>query len=130
MIRGFIFLALFTFWVQPEQKSYAKNYFSNGTLQSEGWMYQNQKVDYWFYYYENGNKKEEGHYKANKKEKWWLFYNSNGQLIQKTEYKNNKPNGLSILYKDETIYKAEKYKMGIKTNEWTSLSDFRKDNLE
>ena len=130
MTKGLFFLLMLTLFGISEEKKYLKTYFSNGNMESEGWIMQKQKVDYWFYYYENGSKKEEGHYKANKKEKWWLFYNSNGQLLRKTEYKKDKPHGLSILYKNESIYKAEKYKMGTKTNEWTTLADYQKDNPE
>ena len=130
MIKGLFFLLLITIFGSSEDKTYVKNYYSNGKLESEGWFSKKEKINYWFFYYENGKKKEEGHYIANNKEKWWLFYDTNGQLLRKTEFKKNKPNGLSILYKNEIIYKAEKYKMGIKTNEWISLADYQKDNPE
>lgn len=130
MAKGLFLLLLYTVFGSSEQKQYSKNYYPNGKLQCEGWLSQNQKVDYWFFYYENGNKKEEGHYLANKKQKWWLFYDSNETLLRKTEYKNGKPDGLTILYKDGNIIKAEKYKSGIKTNEWSSLSAFQKDNTK
>ncbi|MGA9639445.1 toxin-antitoxin system YwqK family antitoxin [Flavobacterium sp.] len=130
MAKGLFLLLFFTILEFSEQKSYSKMYYPNGKLQSEGWMNQNQKVDYWFYYYENGNKKEEGHYLTNKKQKWWLFYDSNENLLRKTEFLNDKPNGLTILYKDGKIVKAEKYQMGTKTNEWNSLSAYQKDNIK
>ncbi len=127
-MKGLFFFVMLVFFGSAEEKRYVKNYFPNGNMKSEGWMQSEKKVDYWFYYYENGSKKEEGHYVDDEKQKWWLYYNLNGQLIKKVEYKNNKLHGFAILYKNETIYKAEKYNMGIKTNEWTSLADYQKDN--
>ncbi|WP_366184361.1 hypothetical protein [Flavobacterium ovatum] len=127
MVKGLFFLVLITVFGTSEQKKYSKNYFPNGNIQSEGWLNQNDKVDYWFYYYENGSKKEEGHYLKNHKEKWWIYYNVEKEIIRKTEYKNDKPDGLSIVYKSGNIIKAEKYKMGIKINEWNTLLDYQKD---
>ncbi|WP_220764553.1 toxin-antitoxin system YwqK family antitoxin [Flavobacterium sp. UMI-01] len=128
MTKGLFLLLMMTVFGASEKKQYSKSYYPNGKLQSEGWLNQNQKVDYWFFYYENGNKKEEGHYLGNKKQKWWLFYDSNETLIRKTEYQNDKPSGLNLLYKDGKIIKAEKYAMGIKTKEWHSLAEYQKDN--
>lgn len=127
MTKALIFLVFMTIFGNSDAKQYAKNYYSNGTLQSEGWVLDGKKVDYWYYYYESGVKKEEGHFVANKKCKWWIFYNAKEEIVRKTEYLNDKANGLSILYKNGDIVKAEKYKMGTKTNEWTSLSAYRND---
>lgn len=110
------------------QKMYLKNYFESGSMKSEGWMTESQKTDYWYYYYENGNKKQEGHYVANKKADWWLFYNINGRISKKVEFKNNLQEGLCLIYKNGELIKAEQYKAGVKINEWTTLSDYRKDN--
>jgi hypothetical protein len=49
-------MIIFTFFKLPLKET-IKKAISNGQLQSEGWLNQNQKVDYWFYY-ENGNKKK------------------------------------------------------------------------
>ncbi|WP_418262406.1 toxin-antitoxin system YwqK family antitoxin [Flavobacterium faecale] len=130
MTNAIIPILFLCFFGISEQKQYSKDYYSNGKLKSQGWLNQNEKVDYWFYYYENGLKKEEGHYLGNKKTKWWIFYNSNEEIIRKSEYKDNKQNGLSILYKSGKICKAEKYKMGIKIKEWHNLMDYQKDNKE
>jgi antitoxin component YwqK of YwqJK toxin-antitoxin module len=111
-----------------QSKIYVKNYFENGKIESEGWIKDNQKIDYWFYYYENGNKKEEGHYVNNKKSKWWLMYDDNEIIQKKCQFYNNKLDGLAIVYKNGTIIRAEKYKMNIKIKQWESLSAFRKDN--
>lgn len=121
-------LIIFTFFQASAQRNYQKSYFKNGQLQSEGWLNQNQKVDYWFYYFENGNKKEEGHYTANKKCKWWIFYKSNEAINKKSEFENDQLNGYSLFYKKNKLVKAEKYSMGNKIKEWNSISEFKKDN--
>lgn len=128
MIKGVYILILFSFFKMAAQKEYVKTYFNNGQLKTEGWVHQNQKVDYWFFYFENGKKKEEGHFINNKKCKWWLLYNPKGEIIKKCEFENDLINGFSILYKNSQIIKAEKYNMGKKINEWNSLTDFKKDN--
>ena len=128
MLKGLFFLFFISFFSASGQNQYSKAYYSNGKLQSEGWLNKNDKVNYWFYYYEIGTKKEEGHYLKNQKVKWWIFYNSEQEIIRKTEYKNDKLDGLSILYKKGNIIKAEKYKMGIKIKEWDNLLDYQKDN--
>lgn len=97
-------------------------------MESEGWLNQNQKVDYWFYYFENGNKKAEGHFEENKKCKWWVFYKSNKQIDKKSEFENDQLNGLTLIYQKNNIIRAEKYAMGKKLKEWNSLSEFKKDN--
>ena len=121
-------LIIFTFFQVSAQRNYQKSYFKNGQLQSEGWLNQNQKVDYWFYYFENGNKKEEGHYTDNKKCKWWIFYKSNEAINKKSEFENDQLNGYSLFYKKNKLVKAEKYSMGNKIKEWNSISEFKKDN--
>lgn len=121
-------LFLFVFIQVSAQKVYHKTYFKNGRMQSEGWLNENQKVDYWFYYFENGNKKEEGHYEANKKYKWWIFYRTNKEIDKKSEYENDLLNGFSLIYKKNSINRAEKYASGKKLKEWNSLSEFKKDN--
>jgi antitoxin component YwqK of YwqJK toxin-antitoxin module len=111
-----------------QSKTYVKNYFENGQIESEGWTKNNQKVDYWFYYYENGNKKEEGHYLDNKKTKWWLSYDDKEVLQKKCQFANNQLEGICVIYKNGNIIRAEKYKMNIKIKQWESLSAYRKDN--
>lgn len=128
MRKAIYILVLCSFFKMTAQKEYVKTYFKNGTIKSEGWVQQNQKVDYWFFYFENGKTKEQGHYEANKKCKWWLFHNSKGEIVKKCEYINDLINGFSILYRNSQIIKAEKYDMGKKINEWNSLTDFKKDN--
>ncbi len=111
-----------------QSKTYIKNYFENGQIESEGWIQEDQKVDYWFFYYENGSKKEEGHYVNNKKTKWWLSYDDQEILQKKCQFYNDKLEGLAIVYKKGSIIRAEKYKMNVKIKQWETLSAFRKDN--
>jgi antitoxin component YwqK of YwqJK toxin-antitoxin module len=128
MKQGFYILFLLTVFQVSGQKTYSKEYYDSGKLKSEGWLNQNQKVDYWFYYFENGNKKQEGHFKNNQKCKWWIFYDSNEEINKKCEFENDLINGLSLFYRNSQIIRAEKYSMGKKINEWNSLSEFKKDN--
>lgn len=112
-----------------QTKSYAKNYFENGKIESEGWMINNQKTDYWFYYFDNGNVKEEGHYLSNKKYKWWVIYDKNEEIQKKCNYFDDKLDGLVVIFNKGKIIKAEKYKKNIKVKEWYSVAAFRKDYL-
>ncbi len=134
------------------QKTYQKNFFDNGTIKSEGWIENNQKIDYWKFYYKNevlqkeghflndketefwyfytesGTKKSEGHFRKGKKNKWWLFYDENEQINHKCQLKNNQKNGYCFHYKIKKIVKSEKYKAGEKLKEWTDFKSFRKEN--
>ncbi len=111
-----------------ENKTYVKNYYPNGIIKDEGWLINGEKNEYWFFYYENGNKKAEGHYLNNNKCNWWIYYNENKEIIKKSEYKSNKLNGITIIYTDGEISKAEKYVNGKHVKTWTSISEFKKDN--
>jgi len=111
-------------------KTYAKNYFASGQIASEGWTIENKKTDYWYFYRENGFKKEEGHYASDQRTKWWIFYDTQEKVSAKCEYKGDKLEGFAIIYKNGKLIRAEKYKMGIQIKQWTSLSEFRKDNSD
>ncbi|CAM3091740.1 toxin-antitoxin system YwqK family antitoxin [Flavobacterium frigoris] len=128
MIKSVFIIILLYFLPASGQKIYFKNYYENGNMKSEGWLYENQKVDYWFYYYENGTKKEEGHFEDNKKIKWWIFYDIKESIQKKTEFKNNVQEGLCIIYKNGSIIKAEQYTNGVKSKEWNSLLKYKRDN--
>lgn len=121
-----IFLALMC--SSFSKKEYVKTYYSNGNMKEEGWLLNGKKTEYWFYYYESGSKRCEGHYKNNLKVNWWVFYDSNGKIIKKAEFNQDVQNGFTIVYKNEEIVLAEKYKNGIKLKSWKTLSDFKKDN--
>lgn len=121
----FSFLLCTSFFVEKE---YVKNYYPNGKLKEEGWIKEGKKNDYWFFYYETGLKKQEGHYANNLKTNWWIFYDVNEIVEKKCEYKNNILNGLMINYKNGKIINAEKYNKGKRIKQWTSFSEFKKDN--
>ena len=134
------------------QKTYQKNYYSNKTMKSEGWVENGQKTGYWKYYYKNGSIKKEGHYKNStpvkywyfyarnglkekeghyaqgKKNKWWLFYDTEGNVNHKCQLKDNHKNGYCLIYRKNRIIKASKFQQGKKIKEWTDLSSFRKEN--
>ncbi|WP_299218049.1 hypothetical protein [uncultured Aquimarina sp.] len=139
------------------QKKYQREYYSDGSIKAEGWKKDNQKVDYWYTYHPNGNILEQGHYRNNKKEGYWYFYSSESklikeghfindkaekwwiiydiaassqkdQIIKKYQYQNNKKNGYCLLYKNDKLFKAEKYVDDHKMGEWTDVFSFKKDN--
>jgi len=134
------------------QKIYQKTFFVNGTLKEEGWLFNNQKNDYWKFYHKNGSiKKEgrfknnletkywyfysksstiekEGHFKKGEKNNWRLFYDKNGNIHHKCQLKNNQKNGYCLLYKKKKLVKASKFKNGEKIKEWTDFSSFKKEN--
>ncbi len=151
-----ISLLFFSFQTSVE-KEYHKEYYNDGSIKSEGWKIANQKTGYWYTYHTNGNVLEQGHYRNNKRqgywyfyslenklikeghfinnkaEKWWIIYdiadgNKKNQTIRKYQYRNNKKNGYCLLYKNDKLFKAEKYVDDRKTGEWTDVFSFKKDN--
>lgn len=128
MIKSVYILILLSFLHVSGQKTYFKDYFSNGKLKSEGWLNQSQKEDYWFFYNENGTKKEEGHFANNKKCKWWIFYIHEEEISKKCQFESDKMNGLCLIYKNGEIIRAEKYLNDLKIKQWNSIAEFKKDN--
>lgn len=151
--KGIMFFTLFLFSISTFcQKKYFKSYFSNGNLKEEGWLKNNEKINFWKFYYKNGTLKKEGHYKNNlptkywyfyrrnsskekeghfvngKQNNWWLYYDNSGYINHKCQLKNNKKNGYCLLYKKKKLIKAVKFKNGKKINEWTDFSSFKKEN--
>jgi antitoxin component YwqK of YwqJK toxin-antitoxin module len=142
----FISLSLFS------QKKYQKEYYKNGQLKQEGWILNENKIDYWKFYYRNGNLKKEGHFKDNletnywyfysgnstiekeghfkkgNKSEWWLFYDKIGNVNHRCQLKDNQKNGYCLIYIDKKLVKASKFKRGKKIKEWTDFSSFRKEN--
>ncbi|MCF6306491.1 MAG: hypothetical protein L3J09_00890 [Flavobacteriaceae bacterium] len=134
------------------QKTYQKKHFEDGVLMEEGWIQNSQKIDYWIFYYPNGNVKKKGHFieasqsnfwyyfhnngeieskgyfKNNRKQNWWLYYDKQGNICHKYQLENGKKNGYHFHYKNDTIFKAEKYKLGIKIKEWADIDSFKKEN--
>lgn len=157
LVTLFISLQFALFQNLDNEKSYHKNYFNNGVLKEEGWKSDQKKESYWIYYYMNGTLKSKGHFRKDQKhgywfffskngdllqeghfingkaEKWWIIYdiagsNSKNKIIKKYQYQNNKKNGYCLLYKNDKLFKAEKYFNDQKMGEWTDIFSFKKDN--
>ncbi len=140
-----------------QEKEYIRSYYEDGTIATEGWLFQHQKTDYWFEYHPNGTIASKGHFKNDEKDGYWFFYTSDGklykeghfvnnkaenwwiiydiaalnkktQITRKLQYQNNKKNGYCLLYKNGTLFKAEKYNNDQKTGEWTDVLSFKRDN--
>ncbi|MDC8002956.1 hypothetical protein POV27_02775 [Aureisphaera galaxeae] len=138
--------------VDISEKTYAKEFYSNGKLKSEGWQSMNTKTDFWIYYHPNGEIAAKGHYSDNKKNGYWHFYDKNGKLekeghyvmdsaenwwifydianrkTSKFQYKNNQKNGFGLRYNKRKLVRAERYKNDKKDGEWTSIVSFKRDN--
>jgi len=134
------------------EKTYSKEFYENGHVKSEGWLTMDIKTDYWIYYHPNGVIKAKGHFKNNKKtgywyfyseineklkeghyynglaEQWWIFYDIANEEETKFQYKKNKKNGFALIYKNNRLIRAEKYKDDTKIGEWTSVIAFKRDN--
>jgi antitoxin component YwqK of YwqJK toxin-antitoxin module len=121
-------IVLFCLFNTFSKKEYFKSYYPDGKLKEEGWILNGNKINYWFYYYENGNKKEEGHYENNQKVNWWVYYDIKQKVIRKSEFEADRLNGLTLIYSDGKLTKAEKYNYDIKVKTWTSYHEFKKDN--
>ena len=150
-MRLLISLLLFSTFIYG-QSSYQKNYFDNGNIKSEGWTKNNKKIDYWNFYFLNGNLKKEGHFSEDKPIEYWYFYNENGikqseghfdngekvnwwlfydnfeKINHKCQQKHNQKNGYCLIYKNEKLVSAAKFKSGKKIKEWTDLKSFKKEN--
>ncbi len=145
-------LFLFITFNASAEKKYQKNYYDNGTIESEGWLIDNQKNGYWKFYYNNGvikkegrflnnkptkywyfytsngNKKSEGHYLNGEKANWWLFYDDMEKINHKCQLQFNQKNGYCLMYKNEKLISAAKFKAGKKIKEWTNFKSFKKEN--
>lgn len=134
------------------QKTYQRNYDENHNTISEGWIENNQKIEFWKFYHNNGNLKKaghfsadkeikywkfytksgslekEGHFKNGKKNNWWLFYDIMEKVNHKCQLKDNQKNGYCLMYKNEKLIAASRYKAGKKLKEWTTFASFKKEN--
>ena len=158
MIFRFLFLLLIPFGSLQESNDdrYYKDFYMDGTLKEEGWKESEKKIGYWYFYHTNGkiasqgnfknNKKDgywyfynakskkikEGHFKKNNAENWWIIYDiadaSTNKIVRKYQFRNNKKNGFCLLYKNNELFKAEKYMDDEKIGEWTSIQSFKRDN--
>ncbi len=145
-------ILLFSVNLSFSQKKYHHEYYSSGKLKSEGWKSGEAKVDFWYFYHNNGKVSKEGHFENNKKngywhfysnqgellkeghfinnkaEKWWIIYDIAAKITRKYQYKNNKKEGYSLLYRNNKLFKAERYSNDRKTGEWTDIFSFKRDN--
>lgn len=148
----FLFMLLFSANSIAPEKEYFYEHYTTGTLKAEGWKAGTYKEGFWHFYYPNGvisheghynkNKKtgywyyyskdkkivKEGHYKNNSATDWWVFKDLKTNITRKYEFKNNKKNGFCLSYKNNILFKAERYLNNIKTGEWTDVISFKRDN--
>lgn len=129
--------------------NYTKNYFENGIIKSEGWVENDKKIKYWYYYNSNGSLKAKGHYDNDRKNQYWFYYDDKGNIakeglyendkksgwwknykndtIEEVKYKDSKKTGLSVYKVNDEPVKAEYYKNGLRTHQWFTISDFKKE---
>ncbi|NNE76654.1 MAG: hypothetical protein HKN31_06225 [Pricia sp.] len=134
------------------KKSYTKKYYSNGSLQAEGWVMGTMKMGYWKLYHPNGKLAAKGHFSKNKKDQYWHYYNTLGDIIKeghyrndsaedwwifyepenseklKIQYRENRRHGYAMRYKKRKLVKVERFDNNEKTGEWTSVIAFKIDN--
>ncbi len=116
-------------WINNAKKEgYWKFYHRNGNLQKEGHISNDKPIKYWYFYRENGTLESEGHFSKGTKNMWWLFYDNMERIYHKCQLKNNKKDGYCLLYTNEKLVKVEKYKAGKKIKEWTDFRSFKKEN--
>lgn len=157
MVRTVLFVFTFLFvslgmMGSESQRTYIKEYYSNGNLRAEGWKKDAVKMDYWIFYHMNGRIASKGHFSNNHKNGYWYFYNPDRKLIKeghfiggsaenwwifyeigtpnksKFQYKNNRKNGYCLRYHKRSLIRAEKYLDDRKIGEWHTVSDFKHDN--
>ena len=115
-------------WVSEGKKTgYWYFYQSNGGLKSKGSFNQDQKQGYWYFYDKDGNLLKEGHYQKDLAINWWIFYKPQG-ISEKVQFKQGRREGYALIYKNGTLFKAERYEDNRITGSWTSVSGFRRDN--
>jgi len=118
-------------WSMGDMKvKYWKFYHSNGTIAAKGHFSSNKKTGYWYFYREDGSLEREGHYNSDIAEKWWIFYDLAERNKEKVEYQNNKKNGYSLVYKGRKLVKVKKYRNDQRIGEWTDKKSFKRDNPE
>jgi len=142
-----------TFIADPMgEKSYAREYYPDGTLQAEGWAKGTIKTGYWKLYHPNGELSSKGHFRNNKKDRYWHYYNTYGELVKEGHYNNeiaedwwifydlenskmvkvqlrdNLRHGYALRYKKRKLVKVERFTNNEKTGEWTSIIAFKLDN--
>lgn len=116
-------------WIRNNYKTgYWRFYHSNGKLSEKGHFTKGKRSGYWYFYSATGGLREEGHFENNEKADWWLFYDALGNVNHKCQLSEGIKNGYCLMYKNDDIVKAEKYRNGKKIKSWSSFSSFRREN--
>ncbi len=144
----FLVIALSSFSIG---KVFVSESFPSGQKSAEGWMIGVKKMDYWYYFHKNGLIKSKGNYTDNLKNGYWFYYNSNGQIDKEGHFINDisskwwiyhKTNNIKekclfqkdgitrfcLVYNNDKLIKANKYRNDVFLNQWTSISSFKRDN--
>lgn len=90
-------IQLFAQNVIPEN-GYAKIYYPNGQISSEGTMHKGKPDGYWKTFYPSGIIKSEGNRVNHLLDSVWVFYNEAGDTVQKVNYAMGKRNGYTYNY--------------------------------
>ncbi len=132
-------------------KVFVSENFPSGQKSAEGWMAGSKKMDYWHYYHKNGILKSKGNYTNNLKNGYWFFYDLQGNKYKEGHFINDvyskwwiyyKPNNIKekclfqkdgitrfcLVYNNNKLVKASKYKDDFFVQQWTSISSFKHDN--
>ena len=135
-----------------KKNEYQKEYGATGEVIWQGWLKNGYKTGYWrFYHYneqlskkrhftnrnrssyrysfsKNGKLSEEGHHDNGIKANWRFFYDVLGNASHKFQWTNGKKNGYCLLYKNNTIIKAQKYQDAQRLKAWSSYSGFKNEH--
>lgn len=84
---------------------YVKFFFPDGSLSSEGYLFNDKPDGYWKSYYDNGILKSEGNRVNFELEGLWKFFDNEGNLSLSIEYKQGKKHGKRITYLENEIIK-------------------------
>lgn len=115
-------------WLLNGKRDRYWKFYQNGKITQEGHYEMGLKVGYWKYYDSDGNLLKAGHFEDDMASEWWVDYDKKGNKIIESEYVDDHKHGLSIYYRNDRPYKAEKYQNGHLIKTWTELSSFIKDN--
>ena len=150
MILKYALSLFFIISLAQDEKEFISIFDAQGNLESQGWLQNKQKIDFWTFYHSNGNVSKKGHFNHDKKTGYWYFYTENKTLLKegtytndyannwwifytnkgkkKIQYKNGFKDGYALVYQNNRLQKAERYCENEKTGVWTSYFVFKKDN--
>ncbi|OIP84915.1 MAG: hypothetical protein AUK44_00900 [Porphyromonadaceae bacterium CG2_30_38_12] len=110
--------------VTDSAKSYIKNTFSNGKLQSEGWTLNGKKTGYWKFYFPTGDLQCAGSFSDDSKTGWWEEYEVGKIKIFEGEMENNVRFGTAIHYHaNGKIALRGSYSANSKTGWWEEYNE-------